>query len=1108
MRKIYCSTIAALALFVSLAWQAQAQSTAGAISGVVSDPQGAVIAGASVTARNVGTNESRAAITDNEGRYRFPNLPVGNYEVTVQAKGFAKYVRTGVELLLNQEAVINAPLKTTVVEEVVTINENASLLNTTNAEVSTRFDSKRLSELPLATNRNVFNVALSAAGVSQLGSGQTGFATGLSYSSNGGRVRSNNFTVDGQDINDPSVAGGQQPLNNPDIVQEVRLITNQFAAEYGRNSGSVLNIVTKSGTNDYHGSAFWFNNNNHFNACNNLNKAGKTGGYCDPNATRDVQKGAPFRLENQIGGTFGGPLHLPRFGEGGSPIYNGKDKTWFFGSLQRWTDRQLGSGFTLSGAPTEAGRQILQSQVGSRPQVAALLRFVPAAQRANGTSQYFSLVPGANCNPPTGVQRDPSCVGVPLGDLTGSTAFRYDDWQWSARVDHQFNENHRLSVRYLFDDNLTAGTGQATPPGLTTVSPLRAQSATAALASTLSPKLVNEVRLAWSRYGSRTTASDPSSETIPSIEIAQLGLNGFNAADNRTAIGLAVNLPQFRFNNTYQIVDNVSYTTGGHSTKFGIDFRRTQVKSFFIPTIRGRLAYSTLQDFVNDNATLAATVNRPLPGGAELQYYDNYDYYFFAQDEWKIRPSFTLSFGLRYELPGNTVDDLVPINNAIVKAAGGDERYRFFPVPETDTNNIQPRIGFSWSPHAGGFLGRLTGSDHFVLRGGYARTNDSSFLNINLNIASAFPFVASINLAPAGAFSAIGTAQVAGLNPNSLTRTIVGPDFRAPEYDQFSLEVQRELSRDVVLRVGYVGTKGTHLFQTLDGNPFIAGPTATATCVANLNTNPINSCRANPQQGAIRLRANAASSVYHSLQVSLDKRLSRNFSAGVHYTWSSFIDTASEIFNPSSGEVAVAQDSFNLRADRARSTYDRPHRLTGNAVFELPFYREQKGFLGHALGGFQLNGFFTLQSGAPFTPLNGADPARVLNGIDSLVGNAIRPNLNTTLDVSSMSIIELRAAGGASLFSPLPASGSQRVGNAGRNILRADGIQNLDLGILKNTRLFERHTLQFRADMFNVTNTRNFGIPNATVTAGANFLNQWATNGGNRRIILGLRYMF
>lgn len=1083
-----------LALVLALlctAATAFAQSTSATLAGAIADEQQAAIPNAKVTVRNVDTNTPRAVTTDNEGRYRFANLPIGNYELTIEASGFAKYVRTGITLLVNQDAVIDVTLRLSTVSEQVNVTENASLLNTNNAEVSTRFDSKRLSELPIATNRNVFNVALSAAGVSQLGSGQTGFSNGLSYSSNGGRVRSNNFTVDGQDINDPSVAGGQQPLNNPDIVQEVRLITNQFAAEYGRNSGSVLSVITKAGTNNYHGTAFWFHNSNRFNACSNQDKAARPGGYCNPNATRDILQGAPFRLENQIGGTFGGPLHLPRFGEGGPALINGKDKTWFFGSLQRWTDRALGSGFTLNGAPTEAGRQVLQSAAGSLPQVAALLRFVPAAQNANNTSASFT--------------RNGQTYTVPLGDLTGSTAFRFDDWQTSGRIDHQFNENHRLNGRYLYDGQLTSGTGQATPPGLTTISPIRSQAAVLNFNSTLSSRIVNDVRLAWSRYGSRTTASDAASEEIPSIEIAQLGLNGFNAAASRTAIGLAVNLPQFRFNNTYQIVDNLSVTSGNHALKFGIDFRRTQVKSFFVPTIRGRLAYPTLQAFVDDNATLAATINRPLPGGAELQYYDNYDYYFYGQDEWKITPSFTLSYGLRYELPGNTFNDLVPVNDKIVAAAGGDARYRFTPVPKTDRNNFQPRIGFSWSPRSGGPLKMLTGENKLVMRGGYARTNDAAFLNINLNIASAFPFIAAINLqSPLGAFTAIRNAQVTGLNPNTLARTIVADNFRAPQYDQFSLEIQRELTSDLILRVGYVGTRGTGLFQTVDGNPFTAGPTATATCTPTAT----NTCRVDPTRGVIRLRANTANSIYHSLQTSLEKRLTRSFSAGLHYTYSMFIDTASEIFNPSTGEVAVAQDPFNLRADRARSTYDRPHRVTGNVVYQLPFFQEQQGVLGRALGGFQLNGFFTLQSGAPFTVLNGADPARVLSGIDGLVGNAIRANLNTTLDVSSMNIIELRAAGGAGLFSALPSNGSVRVGNAGRNILRADGIQNLDFGILKNTRLYEGHTLQFRADLFNATNTRNFGIPNATVTAGANFLNQWATNGGNRRVILGLRYMF
>lgn len=1075
-----------LILFAGAVLPVLAQSTTGSISGTVVDQQGAAVGSATVTARNVQTNNPRTAQTDDQGRYNFANLPIGNYEVSVEASGFAKYVQTGITLDLNQTAVVDVAVRTGDVTETVTVTENASLLNTTTSEVGVRFDQRRLSELPIAPNRNVFNVALSAAGVSQLGNGQSEFANGVSYSSNGGRLRSNNFMIDGQDTNDPSVSGGQQGINNPDVVQEVRLITNQFLAEYGRNSGSVLNIVTKSGTNDYHGSAFWFHNSNKLNALSNTDKAaGRTE--------------APFRIENQIGGTLGGPLTLPRFGEGGRSTIDGKDRTFFFGSYQRWSNRELGSGFTLLGAPTEAGRQVLQSAVGSRPQVAALLRFLPVAQNSSGPVRTFTAN-GQN-------------YSVPTGALTGLSSITFDSHQASMRVDHRFNENHTLSGRYLYNDSDSGGTGQVTPTGLTTLVVARAQAVNIALTSVLSPTVVNEARAAYSRYATVTNASDPSSELIPSIEINDLGLLGFNAAANRTAIGLAVNLPQFRTNNTYQIQDNVSITSGSHAVRFGADLRRTQLKSFFVPTIRGRLAYSTLQDFVDDRATLAATVNRPVPGGQEIQYYEYDDLFFFGQDEWKIRPNLTLTYGLRYEVFGNSIDDLVPVSDRIV-ATTRDERFRFAPVPTTDKNNFQPRVGINWNPRTeeGGALNFLTGGDRLVFRAGYARTNDSSFINLNLNVASAAPFVASINLPAVGAFSAIPSAQIVGINPLTLARTIVAADFRAPYTDQFTFEVQRELSSDVVMRVGYVGTKGTGLFQTVDGNPRL--PTTAAFNPSAAPGSAANPCRAiiydasNCTLGVRRLRANSASSIYHSMQVSVDKRLSRGFSAGVHYTWSAFIDTASEVFNPSGGEIALPQDSYNWRNDRARSGYDRPHRFTGNFVYELPFFQDQQGALGHLLGGFQVNSFFTFQSGSPFTPVNGADPTGALNGIDGLVGNAIRANVVTNLDVSRLSIEELVAArtAGDRLFAPLPTSG-QRFGNAGRNILRADGIGNVDFGIIKNTNIGEGKRLQIQANMFNMTNTRNFSVPSASVISPA-FLNQWTTPGGNRRIQLGVRYVF
>jgi hypothetical protein len=301
------------------------------------------------------------------------------------------------------------------------------------------------------------------------------------------------------------------------------------------------------------------------------------------------------------------------------------------------------------------------------------------------------------------------------------------------------------------------------------------------------------------------------------------------------------------------------------------------------------------------------------------------------------------------------------------------------------------------------------------------------------------------------------------------------------------------------MRVGYVGTFGSDLFQTLDGNPRqpfagAAGP------------------RVDPTRGVIRLRANSAESWYHSIQSGVEKRFSDGLSAGVHYTWSRFEDTASEIFNPSVGEIAVAQDSFDIGADKGRASYDRPQRLTGNFVWELPWMREQQGVVAKVLGGWQFSSFFTFQSGAPFTVLNGSDPTGALAGIDGLVGNAIRPNLNTDLDLSKMTLEEVRDAGGASLFRalcgmPSPTCAGERVGNAPRNLLRADGIGNVDIGIMKNTRFVNGHNFQIRIEMFNATNTRNFGIPAGQITS-TNFLNQWATDGGSRRIWAAVRYTF
>ncbi len=509
------------------------------------------------------------------------------------------------------------------------------------------------------------------------------------------------------------------------------------------------------------------------------------------------------------------------------------------------------------------------------------------------------------------------------------------------------------------------------------------------------------------------------------------------------------------------------------------------------------------------------------------------------------------------------------LNGRILAAHNYDPAFRYSP-PKADKNNIMPRFGIVWNPRTdhNGLLGLLAGGQKLVLRVGYALTYDASFININVGVFQSHPFVAVQNTSLTNAFTALVNTTVPTLvNPHLLSRTAVAKDFRSPAVDHISLDLQRELSGDYLIKVGYVRTRGTGLFQTIDGNPRLPCQFGTGAGMCNttgIDRNsgaplpggliPIVSARRDPAHGNIQIRGNAASSIYNALQSSLEKRWNCGLGFSVNYTWSAFIDTASEIF--SDAQDSLGQDPYDLTADRARSRYDIPHGLKGNIVYELPFLRAQQGVAGKLMGGWQITSFFNFDSGVPFTVFNGSDPA----GVQVLSPGAVRPNVYSALDLSRMSITQLfvlnqqqrssAIAEAQRIFNSLPPGpcvpgwlpgpplpvtlfsaprgriecnphGSartlvvefngvpegQRVGNAGRNILRSDGMRAIDVGIIKNLRLGEQVRTRFWADVFNVFNTRNFGIPSGVASSPA-FLNQWATDGGNRRIRIGARLVF
>ena len=519
-----------------------------------------------------------------------------------------------------------------------------------------------------------------------------------------------------------------------------------------------------------------------------------------------------------------------------------------------------------------------------------------------------------------------------------------------------------------------------------------------------------------------------------------------NAAASRTAIGLAVNLPQFRRNNTYQMQNTTSWNKGKHNIKGGIDFRRVDIVSFFGPTSRGSLSYDTLQRLYDDVATVA-TINATLPGGDVIWPFKQYDYYFFLQDEWRASRRFTLTYGIRWESPGPSLDSLIPINNRIVAAAGGNEGYWLTNRPPRDLNNWAPRVAslpLRPRPRRPGLADRRRET---VMRGG-ARSYDHNFVNLT----STWPRPSRSSIRSTSSPAARPPAPSPRCRtPASSVCPPIRPRPTAPSSrptsaavaEQFSFQLQREFSSNFMFTAGWVATKGTGLFQTTDANPIVPNS---------------GGRRVDPNFGVVRNRCNCAGSVYHSLQTSLEKRLSKNFAMGAHYTWAKFIDYASELFNPNAlSDVALAQDSYNRRADRGPSTFDRTHRLSVNGVYEVPFFREQKGFLGKLAGGWQVSPFMTLQTGAPFTTLNGADPGGRLSGISGLVGVAIRPNVNSTLDLSSMGLPQLYSIWNAIPAAQRPTQGfltpvtaAQGLGNAGRGILRADGIGNMDLSLMKS----------------------------------------------------------
>lgn len=1191
-----------LCLFVLSGIQiTMAQATTGTLRGRVLDPNGAVVPGATVVAKNEATGVTTASFTTSEdGVFVISNLLPGNYSVTIAGTSFKTKSVSGIPVRLGLESDIKVDLEIGAASETVTVVANAEEIAQTNSEITANFESRKVNELPSnAAGSGIDTLALNVPGVTP-GFGNVN-SNGTTLSVNGNRARSNNFSIDGTDNNDLSIGGPSYFVSNTEVVQEFQIVTNNFSAQYGRNQGAVVNIVTKAGTNEFHGSAFEYHrNSSSLDAMTNLERRTPT------RSRRDKF------ISNTFGGTFGGPIW--------------KNKAFFFGSYQGIQQAQtitarggnpaiLASEFTRlrNAFPGNAAINAITAQGAF-----ALSNFGTVRPRADRAADRvcISATPATNC-----------VIG---GNETGFFAAAFPEREFSlpftqneitVRGDWNVSNKDNVSVRYLWQDNVTTNSLGGSN-GFTGDVPATSKNLSGFYTRQMSSSIVNNFQATFQQLSVKFgggCGDDPLTGCIPDTEkiadsytnITFGGVVGQSGATLQ-GIGGATNLPQGRIVDVYQFSDKIAWIAGNHSLNFGVDFRYLKNSVPFLPNINGVVRYNTLADLVNNDPTSVTLAD----GQADLAY-KQYDQFYFIQDDWRIRQNFTLNMGVRYEFSGQPINRI----NEVTVARESDAstalyrqslplEARTFPKLPADKNNIAPRLGFAWSPNFGeGAFAKFLfgGKESTVIRGGYSIAYEAVFYNIMLNISTSAPTVIldtfATNLAmpsnPTGV--SIRNAYSSNLrrntfDPRLLARTDVSTDFHSPYSIQYSIGLQRQINDSNVFEIRYVGNKGKDLFQTVNGNPrydslyngftisnvtlagvtqnlvfpgfqnLLNGAPAPQVCTDNAATADNEAACQGRQftgQGLVRSRTNTGESSYNSLQSRYNGRfLQKNLTFGASYTFSKAIDNASEIF--AFGESPMAQNPFDLQAgERGVSGFDRTHAFSLNYIYEVPLFKNQSGFVGKVLGGWQLNGTYNLASGRPYTPEQfrnsqvfansylDAGFANTFIGLDNL-----RPFLgNSSVDPRRVGIhnIDARLSGRISATQALSSTGFYSLndlnngiltpvtindvrfifngpgaarhfgtpfGTAGRNSIRGKVLNQMNMGLFKTTNITENLKVQIRAEAFNVLNTPNSGfgvaggasipgllIENAGV-AGAAFGDSNDVALSSRRLQFGIRIIF
>lgn len=1158
------------------------QSATGGIRGVVTDESGAALPNVSITARNTATGGEIKSTTTGEGLYNLPRLLPGKYNLSIERTGFKKSEIQDVEVNVGKDTVIDATLTPGSISEVVTVvgGAEAALVEKDTVQISATFQQKKIVNLPInVPGGGLDRVALLVPGVT------VGFSNvnnnGALLSANGQRARSNNFTLDGVDNNDLSIGGPNYFVRNAESVGEYQVITNNFSAEYGRNQGAIVNIVSRSGSNSYHGSAGWDHlDRKNFDSLTNIER-------------RSGQKDPLPNLNNIFTYGVGGPIL--------------KNKIFFFttGYFQR--NPQLIDQRTTSMAPTTEGIAMLK-----------------AAFPGNAAIQYFAdysalALSLGNPRARTDVAQSSLTIGtatIPMAAVQRATPYNNRADEYTVRIDGNLNDNHRFWGRYFRQKSPNANSGVGVD-GWVYDNPQFSRQTGGGWNWTISTRLNNELRFNYSKldviFGGGSTGGKGQIPHPTDIDKAFTRFTPTFTAANGSAIlgvGPATNLPQGRIVEAYQFSDNLIYTAGNHQLKMGADVRKLLNIAPFLPNVNGNFQFDTTAQLLTNTPT-QLTVGL----GPSTLSYDEIDQFYYFQDDWRFRSNLTFNLGVRYEYTGQPINLL----NQVTAIRESDPSQAFWrrdlpldarinPEIPADKNNWAPRVGLVYSPkYEHGLLGKLFGKDKTTIRGGFGIAYDATFYNLMLNISTAAPTVFLTSVPGFGVPVAqptgdkvreavVSSGQIAfnAFDPRLLNRTTINPKMRSPYSQQWSFGIQREIGGNVI-EARYVGNHTVGQFQTINANPFIGNlvngfsrtyfdpvagtnrtlalagfpnllPAGSAPLVCtNVAGTPDDESACNGRllrAGAARERINGAMSSYHSLQTRFDGRFKRQLIYGVTYTWAHAIDNTSEVFNSAGGNsVAVSQNPLNITGqERGNSGFDVRHSFTTNLIWELPFYREQKGIVGRLLGGWQMNGTARVQNGVWFTPTH-PSPARnpyedvtymsafignsqmrpfsgnpsaaktavAITDVDACVFYALcgtsggQPILRTSsTGYFLMSDLNRRDAAGNRIFTSTTPNDVRFVingpgaaqkfgtpfGNIGRNTFRSDRIEVVDFSLFKNIRIWESVELQYRLEMYNALNHPVFGAPNSTNLDNLNFFNFQENSGGRRQISMGLRVRF